>query len=399
MLTGHSLVYFAPGKWDGLWRNRHQLMSVFARHNKVVFVERRLRLPQTLTGFRRGDLGLSDLFRPPIRQISQNLSVFRYPIWAPACGRYDHVAKRVRRLAIRDALRRLHISNPIVWFSFPSMINEVKEVPDARLQVYHVVDEYSAYASQTPAGRRRLQEQERKMLDLVDAVIVVSKKLYEAKRPFNRNTYLVPNGVNYQAYAAALADPHLPDDLIGIRAPRLGYIGLIGDKLDLGMLKNLAEENPEWSLVLLGNVQIEEQVEAWCALQALPNVYQLGPVDVSQVPYYVKGFHVGLMPYLQNRHSEHISPLKLYDYLAAGLPVASTDIPAAREFGSHVHLADRPDSFAQAVSAALADTAPERRQARRSVAAQHAWEARVDKLSELIEARLAAKDQSTKKTR
>lgn len=393
MLTGHNLIYFAPEKWDGLWRNRQQLMSVLARHNKVLFVEPRHHLRSTWVAWRRGDLGYSDLSAPSVRHIRENLFVFRYPIWAPISGRspLKQFTKLVRRLAIKSALRKLQMSRPIVWFSRPEMVDLVTEMSAARLLLYHVVDEYTAYSDHTPASLRRTEEQEQQMLAAVDAVIVVSEKLYQAKRPFNPHTYLVPNGVNYQAYAEALTDPALPDDLRAIPPPRLGYIGLIGDKLDFTMLKALAQENPAWSLVLLGEDRVSGQAEAWQGLRALPNVHALGPVEVSQVPHYVKGFQVGLMPYLQNRHAEHINPLKLYDYLAAGLPIAAVDIPSAREFSSYVHLADGPQNFYQAVRAALADTTPEHRQARRRVVAQHTWEARVERLSDLIQAQLVVK--------
>lgn len=393
MLTGHSVVYFAPSKWDGLWRNRQQLMSVFARQNRVLFVERRLYLWETLARFRRRDLRMSDLFRSSVRQISENLFVFRYPAWAPISGCFplDRVTRAARRLSIRNAMNELHMSQPIVWLSKPGMVTLMDEIPPAALLIYHAVDEYTTYTNQTQVWRHQVRELEREMMTRVDVVVVVSRKLYEAKCPFNPNTYLVPNGVDYQGYTAALADPHLPDDLRAISPPRLGYIGLVGDKLDLAMLRELAEENPEWSLVLLGEVSVSQQAEAWQALRALPNVHHLGPVEAFQVPQYVKGFQVGLMPYLNDRHAEYISPLKLYDYLAAGLPVASTDIPAAHEFGEYIHQADSPQDFSQAVRAALADTAPEHRCARRAIAAQHTWEARVEQLSHLIEAHLVAR--------
>ena len=386
------MIYFSDG-WGGILDNRVQLMSVFARQNKVLFVEKRSSFRSTLDRFRRGNLGLSDLRRSSLRQISENLFVFRYPIWAPVSRRFplSQLTRIVRRLSLGNALQRLQMSQPIVWFYFPNMVDLVNEIPSACLLLYHVVDEYASYHGHTPASRRRVEELEKKMMAQVDAVIVVSEKLYEAKRPFNANTYLVPNGVNYQAYADALADPHLPDDLQMIKPPRLGYSGLIGDKLNLDMLKELAQENPEWSLVFLGLVNASKTAETWQALQAMPNVHYLGPVVWSQVPHYVKGFDVGLMPYVQDRHSEAISPLKLYDYLAAGLPIASMDIPAAREFSPYIHLADSPRNFAQAVRAALADTTPECRRARRKVAAQHTWEARVEQLSDLIQALLAAK--------
>ena len=396
MLAGHNLVYFAPGRWDDLWRNRQQLMSVFARQNRVLYVERRCYLRATMAGFRRGDLGMSDLRGPYLRQVLDNLFVFRYPIWAPISGQSPlrELTRTIRRLSIQTAMRTLGMPQPIVWFSLPNMVSLVHEMPRARLLLYHVVDEYTTYGGQTSAQRRRIEQQEREMMALVDAVVVVSEKLYEAKRPMHSNMCLVPNGVNYQAYTAALGEPHIPGSLQVIQPPRLGYSGLISDKLDLAMIKELAQENPAWSLVFLGEVRVVEQAETWQTLLAMPNVHYLGLVGISQVPHYLKGFQVGLMPYVQNRHAEHISPLKLYDYLAAGLPVASLDIPAAREFEAYIHLADSPGDFARAVRAALADVAPERRQARRGIGAQHTWEARVEQLSDLIQAQLAAKGSS-----
>lgn len=370
-----------------MWRNRHQLMSVFARQNKVVYVERRPYLRTIAAGLRRGDLGLSDLRRPPLRQISENLFVYRYPLWAPISGRFPlkEATRAARRWCIRGALRALGMSQPVVWFSHPSMVDLVDEMPPASLLLYHVVDEYAAYSGNTAEQRRRTEAMERQMMAMVDAVIVVSEELYRAKRPYNEHTYLVPNGVDYAAYSAALEDPHLPPELAAIPTPRLGYSGLIGDRLDLGMLQALAQEHPQWSLVFLGEARVTQQAQAWQAMLSLPNVHHLGQVDIARVPHYLKGFQVGLMPYALGRESENVSPLKLYDYLAAGLPVASADIPAARAFSRQIHLAHSPGDFAQAVAEALADSAPGRRQERRQVAASHTWEQRVEQLSQIVD--------------
>jgi len=394
MLEGHNIVYFAPEKWDGLWRNRQQLMSVFARQNRVLIVEPRLHLRQVRASLRQGQLKLSDLNRPILRQVAQNLYIFRYPEWLPISGRFplNKFTKITRHLFIRNALQTLSMTRPIVWFSRPQMISLLDEIGPASLRVYHVVDEYTAYSNQKEFRRWRAAEREKLMLSQVDAVVVVSKKLYEAKHSFNPNTHLVPNGVDYQAYSTALAEPCLPDDLKVIEKPRLGYIGLIGDKLNFDMLKDVALEHPEWSLIFLGQVAVSGQsAAAWQTLKALPNVYHLGPVDVARVPHYVKGFQVGLMPYVQNRHAEHISPLKLYDYLAAGLPVASVDIPSVRQFSQYIHVAESPPHFSTAVQAALLDTTSEHWHTRRNIAAGHTWEARVEQISDILQAQLAAK--------
>lgn len=407
-------------------------MSIFARENKVLWVERRPhrrlrfasdrrslhrrrsaaqldRNPRLLVG-RRMLHPAQSAWRSRPRHISDNLYVFSYPPWAPVSRRtpLKQFTRTVRRIAIRNAMRTLQMLDdaasgggtsgaPVVWFSHPRMVDLVREIPRAGLMLYHVVDEYTAYTGVTAERRRLIEAREREMMAMVDAVIVVSKALYEAKRPYNPHTYLVPNGVNYAAYSEVFNDPQLPQKLERIAKPRVGYSGLIGDRLNLQMLRQMAEEHPQWSLVFLGEARVVQQAAHWQAMLQLPNVHYIGQVDVLRVPHYLKGFQVGLMPYRLGLESENISPLKLYDYLAAGLPVASVDIPAAREFSQHVHLARTPQEFAQTVTVALADTTPERVQQRRQIAALHTWEARVEQLSGLIEELLAVRGTRPKK--
>jgi len=361
-------------------------MSVFARKNKVLYVQRRPYLRHVLKAFSESKLGWKDLTRPILEQVSENLYIHHYPVWAPLSGvsPVREYSLAATRWSLRRSIRRLGMSNPIVWYSMPDMVDLLDEIPSVGLRIYHVMDEYSSYSGQTERSLSLLEQRERKLMALVDAVVVVSKMLYDSKSPYNPHTYLIPNAVDYRGYETALADPQLPAALAAIPTPRLGYIGLVGEKLNLAMLLALAQENPQWSLVFLGPVRLPTQGGLWQALTALPNVHHLGAVDVSQVPHYVKGFQVGLMPNLQNLFAENCRPLKLYDYLAAGIPVASIDIPPARPFGLQIHLAPTPDDFCQAVRAALADTSPARRHERRRVAAQETWEARVEKLSELI---------------
>jgi glycosyltransferase involved in cell wall biosynthesis len=391
MLEGLSIIYFAPGEWDELWRGRHEVASIFARYNKVLFVERRPYLRPTLRAFRNGDLKMSALRVPALQQISEKLFVFRYPVWAPLSGRFplNWLTKVIRRISLQNALRKLRMSNPISFIVHPDMVDLVNEMPSARLLIYHVFDEYSGYSGQTSASQQRIENREKRLLALADVVVVVSRRLYETKSPFNPHTYIVPNGVNYKAYASALADPYIPDDIKSIRRPRLGYSGLISDKVDIDMLNKLAQNNPDWSLVFVGEARVSKQRESWRKLSTMPNVYYLGLKDISEVPYYVKAFDVGLMPYVLNRQVLVAdNPLKLYEYLAVGLPVASVDIPGVRNLRQYIHLADASQSFTQTVRAALADATPERCQVRRNLAAQNTWEDRVEQLSDVIESHL-----------
>ncbi len=391
MLTNQQMVYFAPETWDGLWRNRQQLMSVFAQHhNQVLFVEGRHTLKSIVSARRRGGLSVWAEARPRLRQVADNLHVFRYPIWTPASRRPPLTwwANIVGRGAFRAAMRTLGMAEPIVWFSRPGMLEMLPQGIAPSLRIYHVVDEYAAYLGNTAANQERVARLEKHMMKGVDVVLVVSAELYRTKRPYHAHTYLVPNGVNYHAYAAALAEPGLPPDLNLIPSPRLGYSGLIGERLDLNLFADLAKRHPQWSIVLIGEARLKQQAVCWQELKGLGNVHYLGPKAVTEVPHYLKGFDVGLMPYQQSRESDHISPLKLYDYLAAGLPIAAMAIPAMHEFASHVHIAARPEQFVQAVRQALADTSAPRREARRAVASQQTWKARAERISDLLQRHL-----------
>src|SRR5690554_6636652 len=119
MLTQQSMVYFAPRPWQGLWRNRHQLMHLFSRHgNKVLFVEGRNHLRPTVEAWRNGQIGPADLKRPLLQKVNDNLYSFYYPLWAPVTGQkpLGWITQKARSLCIRNALQQLGMAQPIVWF-------------------------------------------------------------------------------------------------------------------------------------------------------------------------------------------------------------------------------------------------------------------------------------------
>jgi glycosyltransferase involved in cell wall biosynthesis len=120
----------------------------------------------------------------------------------------------------------------------------------------------------------------------------------------------------------------------------------------------------------------------------LPNVHFLDRVDIEEVPHYVKNFDIGLIPYKQDEESDYICPMKLFDYLAAGIPVAAISIPAVRKLESFVHVAEHPGSLEAAVRDAMKDTSPPKTQARIDFARKNSWSVRMEKLSQILESQL-----------
>ncbi len=390
MLEDDSLVYFGPEPWDGLWRNRHQLLSVFARRNRVLYVEPRAHLrPAIRAAWNERSLGLR---KPLCEEVRGNLFVFHTPRLAPVSGNrlVATLTRAVRHRLLRGTLRRLGMDRPIAWFSRPNMFDLVG-VCQERLVIYHVVDEYASYGNKTEAEKQRIYAAERRMLALVDLVVVVSPPLLAAKRSLHPNTYLVPNAVNYEAFSQAMSDDGpLPSDITRLPRPIIGYSGLISGRLDLELLADIAQEHPQWSLALVGVVQDQKCRGAMERLRGLPNVHWLGYKAVDRVPYYIKAFDVCLIPYRGGEEAVHIDPLKLYDYLACGKPVVSVDIPAVRPFADVVYIAEDKGTFVRYIGEALQENGslvPRRL----DIARQNTWEARVEQLSSYIQGALMAK--------
>jgi len=377
MLKGETIIYFGPEPWDGLWRNRHQLMSRFATENDVWYVEPPANLRHLLSGHtkRRTRLYSRD---------ASGVRIFHSPWWLPITGRAP-----LKNISLRIFLAVLSLvagvgakRRPIVWLSRPVMVDYIGKLK-FKLTIYHVVDEYSGYGhpSGKPSGKTQTTETE--MLHKVDMVIVVTPTLFDLKSPHNPNTHLVSNAVDYNSYANC--EPEKPDDMSGIERPVIGYSGLIAARLDLDLLQSAAELRPDWNFAFVGTVDDAHCEAQMQRLGDLPNVHLLGQKPVGDVPQYVHQFDVCVIPYVLNLRAQHASPLKLYEYAAASKPIVTTDFAAARAFDGHVSLAGDAVGFVEACERSLAlDSSAREVQENRSLAADNTWDHRVRQISDIL---------------
>jgi UDP-galactopyranose mutase len=230
--------------------------------------------------------------------------------------------------------------------------------------VYDCMDELSAFKG-APAA---LREREAEMLSCADVVFTGGRSLYEARRNRHANIHPFPSGIDAPHFAQARNPVEDPKDQAGIPRPRLGYFGVIDERMDTGLLARIAEARPDWHLVMIGPVVKIDPAD----LPRHPNIHYLGGKDYKQLPAYLAGWDVALMPFAINESTRFISPTKTPEYLAAGKPVVSTPIQdVVTTYGETnlVRIAEAHSDFIKAIETTLKEGA-----------GSPDWLARVDEL-------------------
>jgi glycosyltransferase involved in cell wall biosynthesis len=375
------LLYAPP--WDAPTRfSKHHLAAFLAARGwRVLYVE----APLTPLGLRRGRAFVPELLRSllPPRQIGRALWTRRCftPIPYHAASRFtnrlaaNRLGQRLLGRVLRGDLRRLGFRAPIIIAGLPHAVDVLDALPHRGL-VYHCADDY-VHVRGFPTS---LPELEAELCRRADLVVTTSRTLCEERARYNAQTHWVPNGVEVDRFSRPAA-PAI--ELARIGRPVVGFVGGLSQWLDIGLLAHIARERPGWSLALIGPASVDLS-----RLDGLANVHRLGPRPYRDLPRYLAGMDVALVPFVQDSVTWHADPIKTYEYLAAGLPVVATDLPALRRLGDVVRLATSPETFVNQIQAALNEGRDTRRAERQAEAARHSWTSRFERFEQLLDASL-----------
>ncbi len=244
--------------------------------------------------------------------------------------------------------------------------------------VYHCIDRFIA----GQRGRKRIviQQQENEILQSADCIFVNSTGLKEEfQTKTNSPITLIPSAVDVAHFQRTKA---VHPELETIPHPRLGFSGTLDARVDSKLIEKIAHSRPCWHIILLGDQRPGFQNAS--KLNSIPNIHFLGKKTYQDLPLWLNGFDVFLIPYKQNERTFYISPLKFYEYLAVGKPIVTVPLPEISEFHNISYFASNPESFVAAVESAIASDTDIHVRLRKKLAYSNSWESRITTIMPVI---------------
>lgn len=377
MLRGRDILCFSHD-WTGDPLSKTHLMRVLSRDNRILWVNAIAnRMPTTSSKDVSRILNKLKSFTEPICEVEPNIFVLN-PLAIPAYGSPAIVAMNRKFLIsqVKKAMQGLNFSNPLNMVFNPAAGMIAGKLGESEV-VYYCVDEYTAFTGVSD-GLREIEEE---LFRRADLVVVSAEKLFDDKKKFNSNTHVIRHGTDWRHFRTAL-DPGtvVPAEIANLPKPIIGFHGLLADWVDFELIKKTAEHFSTGSVVLIGKVAVDAEQKIKI-LDGVPNIHMLGRKPYESLPAYCKGFDVSLNPFAINDLTLAANPLKVREYLAAGLQVVSTDIPEVRIL-EHCLVAGDHDEFIRLIEQVLAN--PVAKEVISDSISAESWDAKVDELRALM---------------
>jgi len=338
MMEGQDIILFS-NDWGGDPLSKHQIALRLSKKNRILWVNS--------MGNRNPTVSAHDL-RRAVKKVWQFVrgcqpvapNIFRFcplvlPFHANRAARWFN--RRLLSAGLRRTCRTLGFRDPVTLTFVPNSVDVVGSLGERSI-IYYCVDEYSQF---TGADRDAVLEMEQRLMQKADLVIVSASRLFEAKRAANPNTTLITHGVDVDHFRAACSEKTaVPEDAAQLAGPVIGFYGLIEDWVDLEVIRHMATARPAWSFLMIGEVKTDT-----AAVRNLPNVHFTGRRPYQSLPGYCKKFDIAVLPFVVKELTLAANPLKLREYLAAGLPVVATPLPEVQKLGDLIHAATTPQEF------------------------------------------------------
>jgi glycosyltransferase involved in cell wall biosynthesis len=392
MPVNDDILFVAMEDWDEVWRRNQPIAAEFARRvpaRKLLYMGLPIDLSHSLrklslTPLRRA---LSQSRRCVSPEGFPNIVLFNPVKWLPNTLPFGQRFNRwLERRQLRRACKRIGLQNPILWLNPHYGLHLLGKVSES-LVVYDIGDDWTQI-KQAEWLRLQTVAEDAELCRRADVLIVVSERLQQLKSGLRPQLYRIPNGVYVERYAG-IANRSLPPHPATSQwtHPVLAYTGTIHDeRVNLDLIEKIASAFPDATLALVGPSLLNDAATA--RLKAHKNIRMPGTFPFDEMPRVMSAFDVCIVPHAVPTFTESLSPLKLYEYLASGLPAVATPVPGFRDFPELVYLAADAPAFIAAIKTALCEPGSLQR-SRQAAAAFHSWEARMKAIEAAIETQRA----------
>lgn len=363
-----DLVCLSHLRWGFVYQRPQHLLSRFARRQRIFFIEEPI--PTSEAPYLQVTICPSSGVHVCVPRIPEGLS--------------SASQATILKLLLNNLIIEHRITDYLLWYYTPMALSFTAHL-QPRLTVFDCMDELSAFKG----APQEMKDREAELLKRADLVLTGGQSLYEAKLGRHRDLHVFPSSIDFNHFAQARTNIPEPEDQQNIGRPRIGFCGVIDERMDLELLGAIAALRPEMQFIMIGPVvKIDPET-----LPRPSNVHYLGGKDYKQLPAYMAGWDAAMLPFARNESTRFISPTKIPEYLAAGLPVVSTSITdVVRPYGVQklVRIADEAEHFVNAIDHALSldATDPDWRARVDSMLSENSWDLTHKRMTDLIENRI-----------
>lgn len=357
--------------WDWVWQRPQQFHSRLSKTHPILFVESPI-VSESIANSRVRLREISDYPNIVVLQMEIPASRWSDGAWV------DAERRRLVQSVLEGPLGRT-FENPVQWFYDPMAVTAFLGHMDEEAVVYDCMDELSQFKGAPPELVRR----ERELLNAADVVFAGGPKMAKSKRRYNSNCYSFGCGVDIKHFGKARhGSTKIPADVAEFSGPVLGYIGVVDERLDYGLLAQLADRDPSWNIVMVGPHTKVDPAE----FPERRNLHFLGGRDYAQLPRYAKAFDICMMPFAKNEATEFINPTKALEYMATGTPIVSTDVEdVVLQFSDVVSIGTSQAEFIELCEERLEQPGALQIEAGLEMAKRNSWESIVAQLEKHVE--------------
>jgi glycosyltransferase involved in cell wall biosynthesis len=374
--TIFNIICVSPVPWDyPIWTNRQHIISILSKKHRIIYVFH----PYLVRSVIKRKIKKNK--RLLIEKYNQNLWIY-----TPFIFPFSNISQGIQKINViiscfflKKMLKKLRFDKYVLWFYDPEGVFYL-DLLSPFMSCYDCVDDYSKMPSyKSDKKKNRLIRMENELVRRCNFVFTTSEILYRKKIKFNNNTFLVENVGDFQHFNKALKKlSKLPVELEKLPKPIIGFVGALDSyKVDYDLIKFIAGEKPEWSIVLIGDNMGSHNV---ANLKNYGNIILLGRKEYKLLPEYTVHFDVCIIPYVLNEYTKCVFPIKLFEFLSVGKPVVSTALPSIIKYNNIISIAKSYEQFVELIEKSLNENSEEKMNDRITLSKNNTWESRATKL-------------------